>query len=166
MATHSSVLAWRIPGTGEPGGLPSMGSHRIGHNWSDLAAAAVSYWKQQNTDFIIYKHFSQRKDVLRPKYIADSYFLLWNKTYTFEHTTLHSSARLKASSPAFQNILPLKSLPTIIQQRQNFLLKISIKFVHIALDWRSKKVLSYSLLNFVLPVNQESLNFTVKRTYC
>ena len=32
MATHSSVLAWRIPGTGEPGGLPSMGSHRVGHN--------------------------------------------------------------------------------------------------------------------------------------
>ena len=43
MATHSSVLAWRIPGTGEPGGLPSMGSHRVGHDWSDLAAAAASY---------------------------------------------------------------------------------------------------------------------------
>ena len=41
MATHSSVLAWRIPGTGEPRGLPSMGSHRVGHDWSDLAAAAV-----------------------------------------------------------------------------------------------------------------------------
>ena len=41
MATHSSVLAWRIPGTGEPGGLPSMGSHRVGHNGSDLAAAAA-----------------------------------------------------------------------------------------------------------------------------
>ena len=40
MATHSCVLAWRIPGTGEPGGLPSMGSHRVGHDWSDLAAAA------------------------------------------------------------------------------------------------------------------------------
>ena len=40
MATHSSVLAWRIPGTGKPGGLPSMWSHRVGHNWSDLAAAA------------------------------------------------------------------------------------------------------------------------------
>ena len=40
MATHSSVLAWRIPGTGEPGGLSSMGSHRVWHNWSDLAAAA------------------------------------------------------------------------------------------------------------------------------
>ena len=41
MATHSSVLAWRIPGTEEPGGLPSMGSHRVGHDWSDLAAAAA-----------------------------------------------------------------------------------------------------------------------------
>ena len=41
MATHSSVLAWRIPGAGEPGGLPSMGSHRVGHNWSDLAVAAA-----------------------------------------------------------------------------------------------------------------------------
>jgi len=42
MATHSSVLAWRIPGTGEPGGLPSVGSHRVRHNWSDLAAAAAA----------------------------------------------------------------------------------------------------------------------------
>ena len=41
-ATHSSVLAWRIPGTGEPGGLLSMGSHRVGHDWSDLAAAAAA----------------------------------------------------------------------------------------------------------------------------
>ena len=42
MATHSSVLAWRIPGMGEPGGLPSMGSHRAGHDRSDLAAAAAA----------------------------------------------------------------------------------------------------------------------------
>ena len=41
MATHSSVLAWRIPGTGETGGLPSLGLHRVGHDWSDFAAAAV-----------------------------------------------------------------------------------------------------------------------------
>ena len=41
-ATHSSVLAWRIPGTGEPGGLPSMGLHRVRHDWSDLAAAAAA----------------------------------------------------------------------------------------------------------------------------
>ena len=50
MATHSSVLAWRIPGMGEPGGLLSMGLHRVGHDWSDLAvaaaaAAAVGYQK-------------------------------------------------------------------------------------------------------------------------
>ena len=38
MAPHSSVLAWRIPGAAEPGGLPSMGSHRVGHDSSDLAA--------------------------------------------------------------------------------------------------------------------------------
>ena len=43
MAPHSSVLAWRIPGTGEPGGLPSMGSHRVRHDWSDLAATAASH---------------------------------------------------------------------------------------------------------------------------
>ena len=43
MATHSSVLAWRIPGTGEPGGLPSMGLHRVRHDWSDLAVAIGNY---------------------------------------------------------------------------------------------------------------------------
>ena len=42
MAIHSSVLAWRIPGMGEPGGLPSLGSHRVGHDGSDLAAAAAA----------------------------------------------------------------------------------------------------------------------------
>ena len=42
MATHSSVLAWRIPGTAEPGGLPSVGQHRVGHDWSDLAVAAAA----------------------------------------------------------------------------------------------------------------------------
>ena len=48
MATHSSVLAWRIPGTGEPGRLPSMGWHRVRHDWSNLAAAAAEIrnkWK-------------------------------------------------------------------------------------------------------------------------
>ena len=41
MATHSSILAWRISGTGEPGGLPSMGSRKVGHDRSNLAAAAA-----------------------------------------------------------------------------------------------------------------------------
>ena len=48
MATHSSVLAWRIPGTGEPGGLPFMGSHRVGHDWSDAAAAAAAASRKKN----------------------------------------------------------------------------------------------------------------------
>ena len=50
MATHSSVLAWRIPGMGEPGGLRSMGSHRVGHDWSDLAAAAAAC-NQDSSEF-------------------------------------------------------------------------------------------------------------------
>ena len=51
-ATHSSVLTWRIPGMGEPGGLPSMGSHRVGHDWSDLAAAAACISGEVQTTFI------------------------------------------------------------------------------------------------------------------
>ena len=47
MATHSSILDWRIPGMGEPGGLPSKGSHRVRHDWSDLAAAAAATIDQQ-----------------------------------------------------------------------------------------------------------------------
>ena len=43
MATHSSIIAWRIPGTGEPGGLPSLESHRVGHYLSDLAAAVAAH---------------------------------------------------------------------------------------------------------------------------
>ena len=46
MVAHYSVLAWRIPGTGEPGGLLSMGSHRVGHDWSNLAAASQKNWAE------------------------------------------------------------------------------------------------------------------------
>ena len=53
MATHSSVLAWRIPEMGEPGGLPSMGSHRVGHDWSDLAAAAAAAAHQNMWDMYL-----------------------------------------------------------------------------------------------------------------
>ena len=60
MATHSSVLAWRIPGTGEPGGLPSMGSHRVGHDLSDLAAAAAAQHFLQPADcsYEIWSHLA------------------------------------------------------------------------------------------------------------
>ena len=55
MATHFSVLAWRIPGTAEPGALLSVGSHRVGHDWSDLAAATAQThrWKEEKAnDFL------------------------------------------------------------------------------------------------------------------
>ena len=52
MATHSSVLAWRIPGMGKPGGLLSMGLHRVGHDWRDLAAAAALI-KSVQSDILI-----------------------------------------------------------------------------------------------------------------
>ena len=52
MATHSSTLAWRIPWTQEPGGLLSMGLHRVGHNWSDLAAAAANLWQMIHTQCV------------------------------------------------------------------------------------------------------------------
>ena len=63
MATHSRVVAWRIPGTGEPGGLLSMGSHRVGHDWSDLAAALdISHYNQKPC----WWSFTQLLDKSRP----------------------------------------------------------------------------------------------------
>ena len=56
MATHSSVLAWRIPGMGEPGGLPSMGPHRVGHDPSDTAAAAHSILKSRDITLLTKFH--------------------------------------------------------------------------------------------------------------
>jgi len=52
MATHSSTLAWRIPGLGEPGGLPSMGSHRVGHDWNDLAIDNMKLYTENPKDTI------------------------------------------------------------------------------------------------------------------
>ena len=65
MATHSGVLAWRIPWTEEPGGLPSMGLHRVGHDLSDLAAAAAEQSRLylakpgifQNTNLVIFMSY-------------------------------------------------------------------------------------------------------------
>ena len=52
MAAHSTVLAWRIPGMAEPGGLPSTALHRVGHDWSDLAVAAEESRMQHPWGFI------------------------------------------------------------------------------------------------------------------
>ena len=75
MATHSSVLAWRIPGTGEPGGLPSMRSHRVGHDWSDLAAAVAKLciWKWKLLSHIrlfVTPWTLQSREFSRPEYCS------------------------------------------------------------------------------------------------
>ena len=54
MATHSSTLAWKIPWTEEPGVLPSVGLHRVGHDWSNLAAAATIIYKTDKQDLFTY----------------------------------------------------------------------------------------------------------------
>ena len=58
MATHSSVLAWRIPGMGEPGGLLSLGLHRVGHDWSDLAVAVAKLSPFLKTKIVNFRNFS------------------------------------------------------------------------------------------------------------
>ena len=60
MATHSSILVWRIPGMGQPGGLPSMGSHRVGQDWSDLAEAAAAAAAEQGSLFSINRSISNK----------------------------------------------------------------------------------------------------------
>ena len=66
MAPHSSTLAWKIPGTAEPGGLLSMGSHRVGHDWSDLATA--DYIRSYKLHFHPYNHVNDYPNVLVCKF--------------------------------------------------------------------------------------------------
>ena len=82
-ATHSSVLAWRIPEMGEPGGLPSMGSHGVGHDWSNLAAAAeivtlskVSWTEKEKYD-ILYVQDLKRNDTNELIYKTESDSQTW-----------------------------------------------------------------------------------------
>ena len=86
MATHSSVLAWRILGMGEPGGLPSMGSHRVGHDWSDLAAAAASCVSCNLVEFICCSSHSLRFSLYKIKLSVNSFisfFSTWIPFYLF-----------------------------------------------------------------------------------
>ena len=80
MATHSSVLAWRIPGMGEPGGLPSMGSHRVGHDWSDLAAAAPATF----TIILLINN------LLISEIQTHLFFFFYEKGLRYEHICIHT----------------------------------------------------------------------------
>ena len=73
MATHSSVLAWRIPGTGELGGLPSMELHRVEHNWSNLAAAAAGGRQVWNDELLLNWKENWDRGRLRPITVNESW---------------------------------------------------------------------------------------------
>ena len=91
MAAHSGVLAWRIPGTGEPGGLPSMGPHRAGHDWRDLAAAAAdtTTYTPPQTEWFFLQCLKQPMPPLTGNitHVASAWFSLsWPLSFTSEHT--------------------------------------------------------------------------------
>ena len=84
MTTHSSILAWRIPGTAEPGGLPSMRSQRVGHDWSDLAAVASL---NRYLNFIEYSYIAidtQLYEYLEKEMATHSSTLAWKIPWTKE----------------------------------------------------------------------------------
>ena len=81
MATHSSVLAWRIPGTGELGGLPSMGSHRVRHDWSDLSAVAAG---------ILYRVLERSDAWINIIFVSNEWY---PQAYESHSPNLHSSKR-------------------------------------------------------------------------
>ena len=103
MATHSSVLAWRIPGTGKPGGLPSMGSHRVGHDWSDLAAAAAAYTKKCTH---IYTHINTRGALERCSLLEEL-----GATHNKVSWIIHCVISFKFSSVQFISVT--QSCPTL-----------------------------------------------------
>ena len=88
MATHSSVLAWKIPGMEEPSGLPSVGLHRVGHDWSDLAAAAAGAQNPQS-HFVWIQRSSLGQCVLITSH-THTHFLSHTHTLTHGHVWAHT----------------------------------------------------------------------------
>ena len=77
MAAHSSVPAWRIPGMGEPGGLPSMGPHRVRHGCSDLAAAEAAYMLNLNKKEEVEVNLFTNRNILILKYWLAFLLFAW-----------------------------------------------------------------------------------------
>ena len=110
MATHFSVLAWRIPGMGEPHGLLSMGLHRVGHDWSNLAAAAAA--TRHKTQILCVKYFfSNPFWAAKTLIVPDSGFVccsysLWTVALTLDCLQISSLG-------VFQPVLPIFILQSI-----------------------------------------------------
>ena len=93
MATQSSVLAWRIPGMVEPGGLPSMGSHRVGHDWSDLAVAGILMEGRRVLSDLLFNMLSSL--VMEKAMATHSSTLAWKIPQTEEPGRLQSMGLLR-----------------------------------------------------------------------
>ena len=99
MTTHSSVLAWRIPGTEEPGRRPSMGSHRVGHDWSNLAAAAAVHLKMVVCKFHI--------DFTILKFLIMKNLLVWLWNYKL-HSMILSNSQLCSNARHNETVKALR----------------------------------------------------------
>ena len=138
MATHSSVLAWRVLGTAEPGGLPSMGSHRVRHDWSDLAAAAM--YLNSGFQILWVTHIMIHILHCNPEY-TETYHS-WNKIYPY---CLHyTPIWFDFSFSSLLYSIPLHSTPfhSILFHSFPFLSILSIPFhflnaSHNSLNWFS-----------------------------
>ena len=103
MATHSSVLAWRIPGVAEPGGLPSMVLHRVGHDWSNLAAAAIKYIFLRIISLIIYFYYFLKYQSMKIRNAFEKniklivYLWIFEKNAGLSHTKLYMPEELHCS---------------------------------------------------------------------
>ena len=102
MATHSSVLAWRIAGTGEPGGLPSMWSHRVGHDWSDLAAAL--HYVAEVLISVLQTH--QAHPTLRPLHFCYLCLISLAQTFVQLTPTYLSGLRSNVASSEMPSLTP------------------------------------------------------------
>ena len=142
MATHSSVLAWRTPGTGEPGGLLSVGSHRVGHDWSDLAAAAAFWLHLLNTGFLSLE-FGVKAWYYYPKTVITKCILLPH-THTHCHFVKLKTILRRLVCCCFLSTAPRSVLCTLIQQTTVWFLNCYHKLDYITSLLRS---LQYFLLH-------------------
>ena len=163
MATHSSVLAWRIPGTGEPGRLLSMGLHRVGHNWSDLAvAAAISFSRPRDQtqvfcvsyiDRQILYHWGTREALWLARNLQSinvhlNYFLIQAAIRKGPLTLPWPKEIWNAfTSKAFQTI-SFNCLPMLLHKR---FLRLSLKRLWLSTYWHAFSLLFSHLLRLMYP---------------
>ena len=131
MATHSSVLAWRIPGTGKPGGLLSMGSHRVGHNWSDLAAAAAVQFSRS-----VVSHSLQSRGQQHPRLPCPSPTPDFTQTHVhWVGVAIQPSHPLSSSSPPALNLFHHQGLFKWVSSSHQVAKVLEFQLQHQSFQW-------------------------------